>query len=467
MPSSYPAPTSDGHSPWSHWDLLPPLPEPPESPRGFRVRLSLDETKPPVWRRLIVPGDMTLDQFHAVVQETMGWYDCHLHQFWMGPRGRQRVFLTDWDLSEGEEGIAESDVRLDQVLRQKGDKLRYDYDFGDGWRHTILVEEVLEEEMSGPSCTAGRRACPPEDCGGVYGYEEIVRWVEAGRPTAFESDFVEPGIMAQWLEEDWDPNHFDAADINERLALLERSPLSLNPELAELVSGVGFGQEGMIDSLLLHPGWYQETVEPDSDTIRRMVEPFHQMLTFLGKEGVELTAQGYLKPAAVREIAEITGVASWWIGKLNRESQTYPVSALHESLKQLKLARKYRGRLLPTKKGLLASEDPNLIWQAAIDALPLGTSKFDRHAGWLTLLTVGADAPVELWHTLLANLLSSVGWSADGHPLKFWEVSNPTLEILTLLADGLRRADEEPSQEQLAAVAVLARAAVRGAPASL
>jgi hypothetical protein len=133
----------------------------------------------------------------------------------------------------------------------------------------------------------------------------------------------------------------------------------------------------------------------------------------------------------------------------------------------LKLARKYRGRLLPTKKGLLAAEDPNLIWQAAIDALPLGTSKFDRHAGWLTLLTVGADAPVELWHTLLANLLSSVGWSADGHPLKFWEVSNPTLEILTLLADGLRRADGEPSQEQLAAVAVLARAAVRGAPASL
>lgn len=467
MPSSHPASTSDAHSPWSPWDLLPALPEPPESPRGFRVRLSLDETKPPVWRRLLVPGDMTLDRFHAVVQETMGWYDCHLHQFWMGPRGRQRVFLTGWDLSEGEEGIAESDVRLDQVLRQKGDKLRYDYDFGDGWRHTILVEEVLEEEMSGPSCTAGRRACPPEDCGGIFGYEEILRWVAAGRPDEFDSPSLEPELMHDWLEEDWDPNHFDAAEVNERLALLERSPLSLNPELAELVSGVGFGQEGMIDSLLLHPGWYQETVEPDPETIRRMVEPLHQMLTFLGKEGVELTAQGYLKPAAVREIAEITGVASWWIGKLNRESQTYPVSALHESLKQLKLARKYRGRLLPTKKGLLASEDPNLIWQAAIDALPLGTSKFDRHAGWLTLLTVGADAPVELWHTLLANLLSSVGWSADGQPLKFWEVSNPTLEILTLLADGLRRADGEPSQEQLAAVAVLARAAVRGAPASL
>lgn len=191
MPSSHPASTSDAHSPWSPWDLLPALPEPPESPRGFRVRLSLDETKPPVWRRLLVPGDMTLDRFHAVVQETMGWYDCHLHQFWMGPRGRQRVFLTGWDLSEGEEGIAESDVRLDQVLRQKGDKLRYDYDFGDGWRHTILVEELLEEKIPGPSYTTGRRASPPEDCG--------------------------------WLEEGLGPNHFDVSGINERLALLVRA----------------------------------------------------------------------------------------------------------------------------------------------------------------------------------------------------------------------------------------------------
>lgn len=463
MPSSHPASTSDGHSPW---DLLPPLPEPPESPRGFRVRLSLDGTKPPVWRRLLVPGDMTLDRFHTVVQEAMGWYDCHLHQFWMGPRGRQRVFLTDWDLSEGMEGDAESDVRLDQVLIGKGDKLRYDYDFGDGWRHTILVEEVLEGEVPGPSCTAGRRACPPEDCGGTFGYGEIVRWVEAGRPTTFDTPAFEPELMEDWLEEDWDPNHFDAAEVNEHLALLDRSPLFLNPELAEVVEGVRFGQEGVVDSLLAHPGWYQETVEPDPDTVRQMVEPLHQMLTFLGEDGVELTAQGYLKPAAVREIAEATGVASWWIGKLNRESQTYPVGLLHDCVKQLKLARKHRGRLLPTKKGRQAVDNPWLIWQAVIDALPLGTSRFDRHAGGLTLLTVGAEAPVELWHILLANLLSSVGWSADGHPLKSWEVGNPTLQVLALLVEGLRRTDDDPSEERQEAVAVLARAAVTGAPAS-
>lgn len=136
----------------------------------------LDEAKPLIWRRLLVPGDMPLDRF---------WVGTH--------RGDGREFLSDWVLSEGEVGIAESDVRLDQVLSQKGDTLRYDYDydFGDGWRHTILVEELLEEKIPGPSYTTGRRAGPPEDCG--------------------------------WLEEGLGPNHFDVSGINERLALLVRA----------------------------------------------------------------------------------------------------------------------------------------------------------------------------------------------------------------------------------------------------
>lgn len=97
----------------------------------------------------------------------MGWGHSHLHKFFQGTVYERRKFLTDYDLSEGYEGISEFEVRVDQVLHKVGDKLRYEYDFGDGWDHTIEVEKVLPETLSAPRCIGGRRACPPEDCGGV------------------------------------------------------------------------------------------------------------------------------------------------------------------------------------------------------------------------------------------------------------------------------------------------------------
>ena len=107
----------------------------------------------------------------------MGWSDSHLHRFRTGNDHRSPYFITQFDLDEGEDGVLEDDIRLDQMVAAEGDQLWYEYDFGDGWDHVLSVEAVLDEPPAIVRCTGGRKACPPEDCGGIGGYEELAGWV--------------------------------------------------------------------------------------------------------------------------------------------------------------------------------------------------------------------------------------------------------------------------------------------------
>lgn len=191
----------------------------PDRLRGFRVRLDLMYAKPPIWRRLDLPGDLMLDELHAVLQVAMGWWDEHLHKFGVGTDRRTRAyFLSGFDLDEGDEGVAEEEVRLDQVVSATGDRLFYDYDFGDGWQHVLVVEEVLDEPPTAPVCLKGKMACPPEDCGGLGGYEELADWVRGG----YDPRAVPMGLgaeeMREWLPEDWHPDHFSVEETNAALA---------------------------------------------------------------------------------------------------------------------------------------------------------------------------------------------------------------------------------------------------------
>ncbi len=114
-------------------------PVPAEVP-GFRLRLDLRGAKPPVWRRLELPGDLTLPRVHEVIQAAMGWTDSHLHRFRTGQDHRSAYFVTAVDLDEGEDGVLEDDVRLDQLVGAEGDAIWYEYDFGDGWDHVLKIE---------------------------------------------------------------------------------------------------------------------------------------------------------------------------------------------------------------------------------------------------------------------------------------------------------------------------------------
>jgi hypothetical protein len=138
--------------------------------RIYRLRITLLDVRPPIWRRILIPGDATLAEVHETIQHAMGWTNSHLHEFDI--RGR-RYGMPDPDWDNGE--VDEATVTLGELV-DGGENFRYTYDFGDNWRHEIHAEQVTTAEIGTqyPRCTAGQRACPPEDVGGPGGYEEFI-----------------------------------------------------------------------------------------------------------------------------------------------------------------------------------------------------------------------------------------------------------------------------------------------------
>jgi len=204
------------------------------------LRVTLNETKPPIWRRVAVPSDITLGKLHEVIQIVMGWTDDHLHQFILRDKklkptpeeiarryredamdetfldrvGGQRFFVTKTTPSPTEmEGEDENAVTLGEVCPKVKSKLIYEYDFGDGWEHTVEVQKIIEPETSVeyPVCLAGKKACPPEDCGGVWGYYEMLEAIADPNHEQHE-DIVE------WLGDEFDPDAFDLKEVNAMLA---------------------------------------------------------------------------------------------------------------------------------------------------------------------------------------------------------------------------------------------------------
>jgi hypothetical protein len=182
----------------------------------YQIKVTLLGTRPPIWRRLLVPADLTLEELHGVLQLAMGWEDCHMHDFRIG----QKRFGTP-DPDEGLMGLpstaSERTARLFSVLGKVGATAVYTYDFGDGWEHGIAVEKVLPPEVGHayPICVNGKRHGPPEDCGGVPGFYNLLEAI--GDP---EHDQHEE--MRDWLGDDFDPEAFSVDEVNRRLAPLHR-----------------------------------------------------------------------------------------------------------------------------------------------------------------------------------------------------------------------------------------------------
>ncbi len=144
-------------------------------PYGLRLRVALVEAQPPVERELEVPSTLHLDEVHALLQAVSGWTDSHLHRFTLGESAFAREdeqFLCPYDVQDGEDdGVPASDVRLDEVLREVGDELRYTYDYGDEWQLLLSVLEVLPEPPA-VRVVGGQGAAPGEDLGGVWAWNE-------------------------------------------------------------------------------------------------------------------------------------------------------------------------------------------------------------------------------------------------------------------------------------------------------
>jgi Plasmid pRiA4b ORF-3-like protein len=162
------------------------------------VRVDLEQAKPPIWRRLDVRSDIGLDVFHQVLQGVFGWTDSHLHRFALGGSPfdeSTEPFLCPYDAEEGEDdGTPAKDVTLDETLSEPGDVLRYCYDYGDSWDLSIVLESVLPMVGSAPiaMCIDGRRAAPPEDCGGLRTAADLAEVFED--PAQFDLDEINQAL---------------------------------------------------------------------------------------------------------------------------------------------------------------------------------------------------------------------------------------------------------------------------------
>lgn len=173
----------------------------------FQLKVTLRDSKPPIWRRIQVRGSTTLGRLHYIIQVVMGWTDSHLHQFIVHDQ-YYSVPNADWD----EDVKNEQHVKVEQLVSEAKDRFVYEYDFGDDWLHDIVVEKVLAPEpgIHYPRCLTGKRACPPEDIGGVWGYAEFLEAIRDASHPQHEA-------LTEWIGGVFDPEEFDVAEINGQL----------------------------------------------------------------------------------------------------------------------------------------------------------------------------------------------------------------------------------------------------------
>lgn len=446
---------------------------PREEVAAYRVRVDLDGAAPPIWRRLELASDLHLDVVHRVLQEAFGWTDSHLHRFTSGKSRRDwksEHYLTDFDVSEGHTGIPEWEVRLDQVLHTVGDRLFYDYDFGDDWAHTLRLEAIQPVGDDGvrARCTDGRRSGPPDDVGGIYTYNDIV--AALADPSAAAGYWLDERL--EWLGEDFDPEHIDLDEINDGLrratAVAARGVpegLRLPEPLARLLARCDHKGRPLVEELIGRAELDGETAV-DAETAAGMVAPWTWLLERVGADGIKLTSAGYLPPAVVAEAFDVLALDREWIGEGNREHHTWPVLELREGAQSLGLLRKRSGRLMATVRGRALAEDPVASWQHIAERLPLGRDDCERDAGLVALLVAAAGGDDFGWDAAdaISLILMSLGWRVVGGSMTAAVGSSqagPTWAVLHRLGAVTKPTPYAARNVTTAAGRMFARAALR------
>lgn len=179
----------------------------PKTATVYQLKVTISKIKPAIWRRLQVKSDITLGKLHRVLQDALGWTDSHLHDFEIAG---ERYGMKDFDGFD-EDLRDETRYKLNKLVDQKR-RFEYEYDFGDGWRHTIVVEKALPASAAVryPVCTGGARNCPPEDCGGPWGYEEFLDAISNKKHERHDE-------LREWIGGPFDPEHFDLDETNRRI----------------------------------------------------------------------------------------------------------------------------------------------------------------------------------------------------------------------------------------------------------
>ena len=175
----------------------------------YEINVALRDSQPSIWRRIQVRSDITLAKLHSVLQCVMGWENVHLHEF---------VIQGERYSAPGEEYVGthrtkgERKYKLRDVVSNEGSQFAYNYDFGDYWQHVLVIEKILppQEGARYPACLAGARACPPEDVGGIPGYENFLQAMR-------DPKHPEHKKLLEWIGGTFDPEAFDLDGANQKL----------------------------------------------------------------------------------------------------------------------------------------------------------------------------------------------------------------------------------------------------------
>ena len=289
----------------------------------YQIKVTLNDSKPPIWRRILVADTTTLIQLHTILQTVMGWDDYHLHMFTIN----DQIYGNPEDDEYGDMGTKnESRFKLNQLVGREGFKFRYEYDFGDSWLHDLIVEKILlaEEGMRYPVCIAGKRACPPEDSGGVWGYKEILE-------ASTNSKHPEHDRYLEWIGENFDPERFNLEHVNEglrhpRRARMDDQDFYEPPQTDNKIEKKIFNWAQRLDK--------KQLALVESLALRRDMMTF---LSYLNKNRVVGTqSTGNLPLKAVREICTqfvnppaLEEKIGDKIYKIRSEDDVYPLYYLH------------------------------------------------------------------------------------------------------------------------------------------
>ncbi len=172
----------------------------------YQFKITLKGSKPPIWRRIQVPENYSFWDLHAAIIDVMGWSGFHLHSFTI--EDGSTPYGLEIGLPEESEYLHGTKIKIKKYFKKEKDKASYTYDFGDNWEHRIVLEKILpkDPQKKYPLCLAGKMACPPEDCGSLWGYYDKLRILADPGDNEYED-------ILEWMGEDFDPLHFDPSEV--------------------------------------------------------------------------------------------------------------------------------------------------------------------------------------------------------------------------------------------------------------
>ncbi len=323
----------------------------------YQLQIELKGSKPGIWRRLHVPSEMPLADFHKVLQTTMGWTNSHLHQFI-----KNRVFYTERmpgdDLWDEMNNVDYKKMKISDLLHKENDNVVYEYDFGDGWEHDIVLEQILavEEDRFYPACIGGRMNCPPEDCGGISGYIKMLSILEQPDHKEYESYIT-------WLGGKFNPEYYNVELVNKLLQGKDfglPDPTDEGQILQYSVEYEGYSPDEM-QNILSHT--FEEgspiKLQTLSEEEYKKIPLFMQIKTLANliadSQELKLTKKGFLPVKAVAELYSRGIMKDEYIerkiSRLYKETDSYTIYLPKIILEISGLIKKRNNKISLTKKG--------------------------------------------------------------------------------------------------------------------